>query len=604
MTHFPSWMAETPLAMKLFIFFAVLVIIPHMFVGAVVHHYTAVELEEEARNFSWEVIKQAETHVEYYIGDLEVTSLKILNHPDLVDFSLRQSDREKKEDQLPQAVVGLLKSAIYSRADISGITVIMDQAIAIDSNYKVKIETAGDFQGEWWYHAVPYDSSPLVFRRMLRTSVRQEPVITMARRIYNIRTLEPIGILLIDINYRRIQDISEQVTVAKKGHFFILDKQGHYVYHPDESKLGQSLDTISFRIFGETSPGTAVRINKGQDFLTFSSSTYLGWHFVTSIPYTELSRPTDRIGQTVLIAVVLTLVAAYLLGLFFASSILRPIRRLQFFMKGVETGDFTSQVVVETSDEIGQLSRGFNSMVERLNDMVKEISSSRLRETEGILRQKDMELKVLQSQLNPHFLYNSLETIRGMALERNADDIATMSASLGQLLRYNLRHQLPVVLLREEIRFSQLYLQIQEYRFEGQFSYQFSIPDWAWELPVLKFSLQPILENCFIHSVGFAKHPIVITISVRKINDESFSITIHDNGAGIQPNKLKKIRLDLERRNVMTGGSSIGLLNVQRRITRMYDGEYGLKLESSPGKGTTVTLQLPTKQVYKEGKGV
>ena len=599
MTQFTSWLNETPLVIKLFIFFAVLVIIPQLFVGAVIYHYSAVELEEEARHFSWEVMKQAETHVEYYIGDLEVTSLKILNHPDFIKSTMRQSD-----DSSPQAIEGLLKNALYSRADIAGITVIGDQFISVDSNYTVKRGRVGDLQNQWWYRAVPYDSSPLIFTRMVTINDRPYPVITMARRIYNLRTLEAVEILMVDINYQRIQQISEQLTVTKNGHFFILDREGHYVYHPDESKLGQSLDTMSFRIFGESPPGTAVRINRGLNFLTFSSSDYLGWYFVTSIPYTELNRPIDRISQTVLLTIVLTLGIAYLLGLFFAASILNPIRRLQLFMKGVETGDFTSKVAVETNDELGQLSLGFNNMVDRLNDMVKEISSSKLRETEGILRQKEMELKVLQSQINPHFLYNSLETIRGMALERDADDIATMSASLGQLLRYNLRHQLPVVQLREEIRFSQIYLQIQEYRFEGQFSYRLTIPDWAWELPVLKFSLQPLLENCFTHSLGYAKHPIVITVSVNKLNEESFSITVHDNGAGIGRDKLDKIRLDLKQRDVMTGGSSIGLLNVHRRITRMYEGDYGLEVDSSPGKGTTVTLRLPSKLDFKEGESV
>ena len=602
MSQLTSGFGDTPLATKLFVFSAILIVVPLLIVGIISYHQTAVELEDEVRQFSWQVMKQAETHVEYYVQDLEIISLKILNNPEVIRLSQLRTSVGSEPSELRGPVMALLNNAAYSRPDISNITIVIDDVMTVASNTSNPPDLTAQIRGEWWYRSIAHATSPLMFTRILEINGRHEPVMTLARRIYNQQTLEPAGVLLLDVNYRRIRDIAEQVTVTKQGYFFIVDSEGHYVYHPNDYKLGNSLEKLNFSLFTPAQEGRGLRTNKGMDFITFSSSPYLGWHFVTSIPYIELNKTTGRIGETVLLTTLFTLAVAYILGVFFAASILRPIRRLQYFMKLVEKGDFSARVLIENNDELGHLSRGFNKMVERLNEMVEEIYFSKLRETEGILRQREMELKVLQSQINPHFLYNSLETIRGMALERDAEDIATMSASLGQLLRYNLRNQLPVVPLREEIRFSQIYLQIQEFRFEGQFSYELSIPDWAWDLPVVKFSLQPILENCFTHGMAFLSHPLVITLSVEHGGDETFSIQIHDNGTGIEPDVLERIRLDLNQRDVTTGGASIGLINVHRRIVRMYEGSYGLKVDSSPGGGTTVTLRLPVRPVMKEGE--
>ena len=593
MVQLRSWLADTPLATKLFIFSAILIIVPLFLVGIISYHQTAVELEGEAREFNWQVAKQAQTHVEYYVRDLEVISLKILNHPDLLRLTRAPQTATDERSVFYKPIVDMLKSAVYSRPDLSAVTVILDEALSVNSNNQVIIRPAALFRQEWWYQTTPMDSSPLIFSRIIEMNGRQEPVMTLARRIYSSQTLDPIGMLLIDVNYRRIRDIAEEVTVTKQGYFFILDSVGRYVYHPQESKVGQSLEKLNFNLFSEQQAGKALRANRGLDFLTYSSSSYLGWYFAASVPYLELSRPSARIGETVLLTTLLALAAAYILGVFFTSSILRPIQRLQHFMRMVEKGDFRTRVLVENSDELGQLSRGFNKMVERLDQMVEEVYFASLRETEVFLRQKEMELKVLQSQINPHFLYNSLETIRGMALERQAEDIATMSSSLGQLLRYNLRNQQSVVQLREEIRFSQLYLQIQEYRFENQFTYELHIPDWAWDLAIVKFSLQPVLENCFSHGMGLSGGPLRITISVEEGGDGAFCVIIADNGSGIEPDRLEEIRHDLRQRDVTGGGVSIGLVNVHKRIVRLYEGDYGLSIDSIPGEGTTVILRLP-----------
>ena len=217
------------------------------------------------------------------------------------------------------------------------------------------------------------------------------------------------------------------------------------------------------------------------------------------------------------------------------------------------------------------------------------------------LAQKEMELKVLQSQINPHFLCNSLETIRGMALEQDMGDIAAMSASLGTLLRYNLKTVSPTVTLREEINFCTVYLRIQQFRFEKNVKYCFAIPEWAMNAMIVKFSLQPLVENCFVHSVGSGPEPTRITISASR-EDDNLVIRVADTGIGMAETMLDKIKNDLATKDITAGGSHIGIVNVHRRIINLFGEGYGVSVDSRPGAGTTVLVRMPLIQ-NTEGAG-
>ena len=302
--------------------------------------------------------------------------------------------------------------------------------------------------------------------------------------------------------FRRIEEISNKVTISRNGYFFILDANGHYVYHPDYSKLGQRVEYSQLSKLKTNENSTQILENERKDFVTYTYSTNIGWSFFTAVPYKDITGGIIQIGRTIILTILFSLMIAYTIGFFFATSIIRPIRRLKRFMKEVEIGNLNGRVPVESNDEIGQLSAGFNNTVEKLSNLLEEVYVSKLRETEMSLKQKEIEIKMLQSQMNPHFLYNSLETIRGMALEEGQEDIATMSFSLAKLLRYNLKNDSSTVSLREEIKFCQTYLQIQKFRFETRFEYEIDIPEWAMDFQVVKFSLQPLVENCFVHAYG------------------------------------------------------------------------------------------------------
>ncbi|HWR39525.1 MAG TPA: histidine kinase [Patescibacteria group bacterium] len=592
-----KFFAGQPLIIRFFVFSAGLIIIPMLVVGVISYQQATVELEREARDYSGQIIEQIETHMEYYIGDFEIGMIKLLNHAEVNELlKITTAEQAAQDSEGRRAVESLLKDMSYSRPDISNITIAVDNVLVIDNMGLANRYSLDRLKHEYWYQSLPNNGTSLLVSRKLEWPEFDEPVISLVRRIYNPATLQPVGVLMIDINFRRIQELAEKVNWGRNRRFYIIDSIGHYVYHPDVTQLGNKAVFAGAETLMQKNPGAGSLTTPGKDprLLTYSYSENLGWTSYTLVSLGELLKGATYIGKTIFGTVAVALGIAYLLGAYLAATIIRPVRRMQGFVKRVETGDFSGRLPVESNDELGQLSQGFNNMVQRLKDLLEEVYFSRLRETEASLRQKEMELKILQSQINPHFLCNSLETIRGMALDKDMDDIASMSASLSQLLRYNLKNASPTVMLREEIKFCEVYLRIQQFRFDKQVSYRFDIPEWAWDLNVVKFSLQPLVENCFLHAVEKDGCPTEILIAVTKENDAVWRIEVIDTGVGIAPDLLCQIRSGLARNACSSAdGTRIGVCNVHCRIVNLYGEDYGVQVYSQVGEGTRVVVRLP-----------
>lgn len=588
------------LMIKLCVFSSFLVIFPVISVGVISYNRSAVELENVLRQSSSQVIDQVESHIEYYLQDFEITSLKIINSPEL--SSLLKVKTSENKDKSMEPTRNTLKAAEYSRADISNITIILDNNLVIDTLGERNFYPAMRMKEEYWYSSVPLNGMSMLVMRKLKLANKEQPVISLVRRLYNPQTLLPVGMLIIDINFRRIEEISNKVTISKNGYFSILDANGHYVYHPDYSKLGKRVEFKQLTNLKTEENSTEILENERKDFVTYTFSRNLGWTFLSAVPYRDLTGGIIQIEKTISLTIFFSLIIAYLIGFGFATSIIRPIRRLQHFMKEVEIGNLNGRVRVDSNDEIGQLTAGFNNTVEKLSNLLEEVYISKLKEAEMSLKQKEVELKMLQSQMNPHFLYNSLETIRGMALEENQEHIATMSFSLGKLLRYNLNNHSSTVSLREEMNFCEMYLQIQKFRFEERFEYKFDIPQWVMELKVVKFSLQPLVENCFVHGYGPHTRKLKIVISVFRQSESSFVIRIFDSGKGIQDSILEEIKKRMDLKTATSDGENIGIVNVHQRIHYLFGPEYGITIQSEQGSGTVVLIHLPILDHYVEGE--
>ncbi|MGG1314396.1 sensor histidine kinase [Cohnella laeviribosi] len=199
---------------------------------------------------------------------------------------------------------------------------------------------------------------------------------------------------------------------------------------------------------------------------------------------------------------------------------------------------------------------------------------------------------MLQAQINPHFLYNSLDTIRGMALEHDIDEIGTMAAALARLLRYNVKDAGLTVTIRQEVEIVEVYLRIQQFRFEDRLEVQFDVPDWAMRQQICKFTLQPLVENCIVHGMEPNAGKTRIRLSAALLEDGLMEVRVSDNGPGIPADKLEQLRLRFDEEEPVRE-SHIGVRNVHRRIRHVFGKRCGLRMESAEGEGTEVSVVLP-----------
>ena len=194
---------------------------------------SAAELEEEVRQSSSQVIDQVRAHIEYYVQDFEIASLRIINSPEMNAFINFTITKEENNKDLDESVRNLFTTQKYSRPDISNITILSNNGKVIDTLGNQNYYPATNIKEEYWYSSVPQNGMILLVSRTLKLKDKELPVISLVRRIHNPRTLQPVGMLIIDINFSRIEEILEKVTIRNNGYFFILDAKGHYVYHPD-----------------------------------------------------------------------------------------------------------------------------------------------------------------------------------------------------------------------------------------------------------------------------------------------------------------------------------------------------------------------------------
>lgn len=298
--------------------------------------------------------------------------------------------------------------------------------------------------------------------------------------------------------------------------------------------------------------------------------------------------------------IVLSAVIAGAFSLFFSIRIIRPLEQLQQSMLAVTKGDFTMRYEYGYNNEVGRLARCFNDMVEKLGNFVCELNLTieQLKvEKENVKREQTLkrkaELNALQAQIDPHFLHNTLNSIIWLAEEGKSEEISTLSAELARFYEYRIRGTKSVIRINDEIEQVKSYLAIQRIRYGNSISYHFELDESLMDRLILKLVLQPLVENAIFHGVQSSDRPQK-DISIRVWEDEQTNIVleVRDNGAGIEPEQLKKINEQLSVCSFVPK-DGYGIYNVNERIKLYFGDEYGLVYESEAGKWTRAILRIP-----------
>lgn len=293
--------------------------------------------------------------------------------------------------------------------------------------------------------------------------------------------------------------------------------------------------------------------------------------------------------------IAVSVLLAFLIIYSFSSLFSRRLLQLSRHINRVSTGDFDTSLKIDGKDEIALLARQFNSMVRSINDLMYEVQESNDQNSLLEQKQNDIRFKMLASQINPHFLFNALESIRMEAHMKGQVEIARVVRLLGKMMRSNLEVGRSKILLSQELEVVRCYLDIQQFRYEDRLKYQFIVDPAVESLYIPPLIVQPLVENAVIHGLDNTMDGAMVTVNIKREQNHAV-FTITDNGAGITPDKLEQIRYTLEIRDEQEE-ARIGLRNVHDRLKLSYGVEYGLNIESRMNEGTSITFRIPMEDI-------
>lgn len=419
-----------------------------------------------------------------------------------------------------------------------------------------------------WYPKILEQYTPLLI-----TSMEQE-TLSLVCRIYNIHDGNT-ALLKMDIDYE-LAFHSHRTLYEDSYGLVITDENGLPVYQFHTSDMKQSALTPNQLEHAAAVPSTQ------KDYVVEKlEDTYNNWKLYLYRPMDTISQSVQTITETVYAVIFICLAFILLLCTLFSNTVVQPLSTLMANMQKVETGTFDITITYDSNDEIGRLGKTFSSMIQRINHLVNEVLKAQI-------LQQEQELRILQAQINPHFLYNALSLINSKAIISGQKDIGKMALFLATFYRTALNNGKDIISVKNELENIQSYINIQLLMHSHSFDVEYHIEEDILSFEIINLLLQPLVENAIIHGIDRkedTKKGLLKITGMKSQNQLIFHI--FDNGPGISENRLSQI-LDYD-----TDG--YGVKNIHKRIQLFFGKQYGLHYESQPGTGTLAILTLPVR---------
>ncbi|PAF32408.1 hypothetical protein CHI14_08310 [Paenibacillus sp. 7516] len=400
---------------------------------------------------------------------------------------------------------------------------------------------------------------------------------TLARLLNNNSNQYPYGMLVFQISESVIYSLMEKEAGGKD--IFIMNDQGVILSSADKKLINTRLPELLDQQFDDSLSGRFDTTYQGVKALAVYNTLKNGWKTVSIFPYESIIKDAKSLSQ-LMIKVSLAFIGVALLLIYITASLFsKRIRTLIRMIRRIERGDFTPTHEEQLgSDEIGQLHFAFQQMTIRLRSLITEVYQKEL-------QSKEAELDLLQAQINPHFLYNTLGSISSLAIKHQDPQIQDMVLNLAKFYRISLNKGKSVLTINEELKLTQSYNAIQLIRFKGQLNFIYTIDQAILPYSTVKLALQPFVENAIIHAVWNQERPLNIHIKGGFEND-SIILSVMDDGMGMPRETLLSLLEDKP-------GRGYGISNVDRRIKLKFGENYGVHVYSRLGAGTTVQITLP-----------
>ena len=558
-----------------------LTIITTIIMGLLIYNRFKISAEETS-------VSGAEDIIDSVVDKIDGDLLEIRQISNVANYNIVQ--QYDVSDQMLNKEFGLLyeinSDKIQSMAlyDTSGKLIAAEPVASEKENAYVK-------QQDWFSNATDeieniHFSTPHIQNLFTDGAFKYYPVVSLSRSVDINDGETPVsGVLLIDMKYSIIEEALDRINEDTNGiYYYLCNSDGELIYHPRKVEIDRGIiSEESTRIAGYEDGTYELNLNGGRANYIISSIAYTGWKVVGVVPDKIQTISINKFRYYVIITIIFLIMMLLVVNKIVSGKISRPILNLNDSVKSYEAGG-KNRIYIGGSSEIRDLGYSVQKSYEQIEDLMKEI----IRQQN---ERRKSEMDALQSQINPHFLYNTLESITWMVEAGKNKEAVFMISELAKLLRISLSKGRTIIKISDELQHSKSYMNIQMVRYKERFKIRFDVDDEINDYCIVKLVIQPILENAIYYGVGdidIDDGEIVVT--GKKINDDIF-ITVEDNGMGMREEVVENILKDNSK--TPKHGSGVGVINVHSRIKLMFGDQYGLSVESEADEGTKVTIHIP-----------
>ncbi len=582
---------------KLIVLLLIATIVPFGTSIVITYYHTTESLKIQAIKENSNLLYQGKVNLESYINELNGLTLSLYNNPGFINF-LRDPQKANNY-QAVEATRNVISTILYAEENIKRVNIAIskeDRMITASKRSTVIFSKKWSNTNQEYFIKAKESPSNMYLEPIHKIKEpddkKPKNVITLHRSLVNIPSDEVLAYISLEFSPDQITNISRNLYTKDNEEFYIVSPEGELIYRSfDESEGGSYNQKWIEWVTKTNKENGTVEWKEGAfngvmiyDQLSQNSG---GWYLVKRVPYTTLYESAFNVAKINIMFGVIGLALVILATLFISFRITSPIRILLQYIEQVEKGNLKVRFRSFGNDEIGYLGDRFKQMIDKINDLIN-------REYKLQLENKTNQLKVLQSQVNPHFLYNALQSIGTAALKNQVPQIYSSVTHLSKIMRYSMNMEEGMVPLLKEIDHTKAYLLLQKERFGDQLQFSFELDEEAMMLPVPKMILQPIVENYFKHGFDAREKTGEIKIVCRQ--DEFFlDIFVEDNGTGVSEARLDEIHGSLVNDRIGQKGeeTNIGLKNVYVRLKLYYGARAYLKLRNLEHGGLIVSIKLP-----------
>lgn len=577
---------DIPIRRKLTLSFLLLIVFPVTLIGLFSFYRSSELLKHKTQQYTKDILMETGNNIEVKLREVERLSFQVVYSTEIQN-ALKVANRgftdEYERIATEKVIDSQLRGFISSDTDVAAIQIVTRSGITYyvnpgsitmnmeEADKKILEEGGGS---TFWFD-----------------TDQETQTIAVGRVINSIINQDKVGYVFLYLRENSIYNFYKKTELFKNGEFFVINREGRVISYKDKEVLGSmsGLPMNGLELYELKENFITSKVNGRNYYITFRAIEGTNWRIISFIPAVEYEKDIIWLRNWTLLLCVSCCLLALIFSIVLSDSISKPVRRLSSMMLKVGGGDFSVLSTYESKDEIGILSSHFNKMVSQVEQLIQEVYQ------EQLLKQK-AELKSLRMQINPHFLYNTLESINWMARIKGAPEIGKMVKALGDLMRASISGD-DFVPLEEEIKSINNYLTIQKFRYGDRFEVDMEIDPAIGLVRIPKLILQPIVENAIVHGienmVGNGKIEITGTAE-----NGGLVLQVKDNGIGMDQEQAMGLLEEKTGMQPAGGHTHIGLRNVDRRIKMYYGKEYGVGIESGPGCGTCVTVRIPAEDSH------